>query len=684
MENTMLLEKNLMIVDDDQHILSSLKRLLKQHGYKVYTAESGVEALEKMTSTKVDVVISDQRMPGMLGSELLEVVKQLYPETVRMILSGYSDFKSLTEAINNGEIYKFLSKPLNFDVLLKVLDEAFVRRELILKSSQFTEVFENTCEAIIIIGINHIVYSVNPAFTEITGYSQEEVCGKDFNTLCASGYTPIFKTMWHEVERNSKWKGELYGIRKNGEEFPQWASVSIINDSKGKPIQYVFSFSDISEQKKQAELIEYHAYHDALTGLPDRLLLQDRLDKAFAQAERHQTIFAVIYLDLDRFNMINDTLGHDAGDVLLMEVGKRLNNVIREEDTVARMGGDEFVVLIQQLNRIDSVKIIAQNILTAFEPPVMLGKNELFIHSSLGIVIYPEGGDTPETLLKNAGAAMNQAKKMGGSNFCIYESRMNTDTSVHFTLANQLHKAIDNNELELMYQPQIETVTNRIIGLEALIRWNHPKLGLVSPNYFIPVAEETGLIIPIGEWTLYTACEQFMKLQSLTETSSQLKISINLSAKQFCQQNLPKLFTEAIEHTKIEPHCLEIELTESVLMRQPENNRASLEKLKEMGIKVAVDDFGTGYSSLSYLKKFPIDTLKIDRSFIKDIPFNNDDVEIVTAIIAMAHKLKLKVVAEGVETKEQYDFLKEKDCNIIQGFFFSMPVSAEEIEKMLS
>ncbi|HMC21342.1 MAG TPA: EAL domain-containing protein [Thermoanaerobaculia bacterium] len=441
----------------------------------------------------------------------------------------------------------------------------------------------------------------------------------------------------------------------------------------------------LEDEREASELatveMEHLAYHDALTGLPNRPLFMDRLIMAVAQASRSNQKIAVFFLDLDRFKDINDSLGHSMGDGLLKAVAERIRRCVREGDTVARFGGDEFTLLIPRIDHIDDAAKIAQKILETLKIPFSISDHELFVTTSVGISIYPNDGGDPETLVRNADSAMYRAKDQGRDNYQLYAPAMNARALERLALENMLRKAISHRELVLFYQPIADMKTKTIVGVEALIRWKHPELGLLSPAHFISVAETSGLIIPIGDWVLRTACKQTKMWQKRLD--SHLTVAVNLSARQFQQPNLAEIISEVLEETGLDAKCLELEITESNAMQNAENTIYTLRELKALGVRIAMDDFGTGYSSLNYLKRFPIDTLKLDQSFVREITTDPTDAAIATAVIAMAHSLDLKVIGEGVETEEQFAFLHKQKCDYIQGYLFSPPQAVENLETYL-
>ena len=438
---------------------------------------------------------------------------------------------------------------------------------------------------------------------------------------------------------------------------------------------------DITERKTAQEQMEYQAYHDVLTGLPNRLLFRDRISVALAHARRNRRYVAVMFLDLDQFKLVNDTLGHTVGDGLLQAAAERLVGCVRADDTVARMGGDEFTLLLSDLSDGRAAATVAQKVLESISEPIVVESHELFITTSIGIAIYPEDGGDTETLLKNADRAMYRAKEAGRNNFQFAMRATIDATAGRLSIERSLHHAFERKEFVVHYQPMIESRTRRVVGAEALIRWNHPEFGLMTPDDFIPIAEETGLIYPIGEWVMHTACEQMKRWHDAGHDD--LRVAVNLSARQFQQRDLTTMIERVLAETHYPAAALDVEITESIAMHNAELSLGIMRRLKEMGISISIDDFGTGYSSLSYLKRFPIDTVKIDQNFIRDLSRDSNDGAIISAVISMARALKLRVVAEGVETEEQLAFLLRQHCEVIQGFLYSRPVPAEEFELVL-
>lgn len=544
------------------------------------------------------------------------------------------------------------------------------------------KIFEYSSEGVLITDIKGIILNVNKAFSQVTGYQRDEVVGKTPAILNSRRQGKAFYDgMWHALASVGHWEGEIWNRRKDGEIYLEWLSICAVKNHQGETTNYVAIFSDITVARENEQRLEHLAFYDPLTNLPNRVLFQDRLQQVISRAARNQEMAAIMFLDLDRFKSINDTLGHKAGDELLIEVGERLSGCVRGSDTVARLGGDEFTVIIPDVTDVHHVSAVAQKIIEVVAMPFTLEGQEVFVTTSIGISIYPMGGKTVEALTKSADIAMYHAKSQGRNNFQFFRDAAHADTSALFALENHLRRALERNELEVHYQPQVDIETGRITGMEALLRWHHPKQGDIPPSKFIPLAEETGLIHSIGEWVLRQACAQNKAWQDAGYPP--MRIAVNLSVRQLKQKNLAEKVAEILDDTGLDPNWLELELTESVVMQNAEEAVGLLNQLKSIGVWLSIDDFGTGYSSLSYLKRFPIDTVKIDKSFIHDVDTNEDDAAISQAIIALANSLRLKVIAEGVENNEQLHFLREHQCCDAQGYFFSRPLPPGAITALM-
>lgn len=542
------------------------------------------------------------------------------------------------------------------------------------------KVFENNTEAILITDAKMNIVMVNHAFTEITGYYIEEVLGKNPKLLSSGRHSKeFFEAFWQSLITKDLWRGEIWNKRKNGEIFPEWVTVSVLRDEHLQITHYIAIYLDISERKKEEERINYLANYDVLSGLPNRHLLADRIEQALSSAQRHSSKVAVLFIDLDRFKNINDSLGHDIGDALLKQVAVRLKSCLRRTDTIARQGGDEFVAVLTELESANEVIFAAEKMIESLQEKFTLDDYQLSITPSIGIGIYPDDGKTSVELLRNADLAMYRAKESGRNNFQFYAPEMNTKAVQRLKLENHLRMAITRQQLMVYYQPKINVLSGKMTGMEALLRWQQPDIGFISPAEFIPIAEESGLINEIGDWVLRQACLQARLWQA--QGIDIVPIAVNLSVRQLKQKDFPMHIKTILHDAGLDVSYLELEITESMLMDMGESGSIVLEQLRTAGIKLSLDDFGTGYSSLSRLKNLPLDRLKIDQSFVRDIATDPDDASIVSATAVLAHALNLKVTAEGVETQAQLDFIKSLQCEEYQGYLFSPPIPADEIIK---
>jgi diguanylate cyclase (GGDEF)-like protein/PAS domain S-box-containing protein len=536
-------------------------------------------------------------------------------------------------------------------------------------------VISRSGEGIIISDAKGLIVEVNKAFETITGYSRADALGRNPNFLSSGRQDKEFyRRMWQTLHAEGFWQGEIWNRRKNNEIFPEWLSLSAIRDDGGEITHYVATFSDVTEAKANEARIQHMAHHDFLTGLPNRFLLTDRFKQVAAAAERNETRYALLFIDLDRFKNVNDTLGHSIGDQLLRDVASRLGSIVRGTDTLSRQGGDEFLVLLGEVETPETAAIVARKLMQILGEPFLLDGHPITVTPSIGIAVSPEDGTDLDSLLKHADLAMYDAKQQGRNNYQFFRREMNARSLELLLMESDLRQALRKSEFELHYQPQISVSSGQPQGLEALLRWRHPERGLVSPADFIPMAEETGLILPIGQWVLNTACQQLANWR--TNGWPELRVAVNLSAAQFRQQDLLTQVEAALAAANLPADALELEVTESILMIDAEGTAKMLNALNAMGVTLAIDDFGTGYSSLAYLKRFSVSTLKVDRSFVNGIGIDGEDAAICSAIIGLARSLRLDVVAEGVETQAQYDWLAKAGCHIIQGYFTGRPAPA--------
>ena len=543
-------------------------------------------------------------------------------------------------------------------------------------------VIETANEAVVIADSQFNVTSVNPAFTEITGYGAEDVIGKQPPFLEVLKADPVnHAKMRKAIQRLGHWEGEIWNKRKNGDDYAERLSISSINDDDGRVRQYAALIGDITKRKQDEERIRYQANFDSLTGLPNRTLFVDRLTQALVAMGRKGKKLALMFIDLDGFKLVNDTMGHDIGDLLLKEAAVRLSACVRSGDTVARLGGDEFTVIMPDLADPRNAPMVAQRALDSLAKPFILEGQEAFVSGSIGITIFPDDAADSNELLRNADAAMYRAKERGKANYQFFTADLNEEVRQRLILRNNLVKAIERNELTLHFQPKIELKTRKITGLEALMRWNNAELGSVPPSRFIPVLEETGMALEFGRWIVQAALDQYKAV--VAAGLPPLRIAINLTTRQLREPRFVALIERALSDNKLSPESLEIEVTEMMLMSDASRNVTALGKLHDLGIHIAMDDFGTGYSSLVYLKRYPIDTIKIDRSFIANIAKDPDDAEVVRAIIGMGQSLRRRVAAEGVETEEQLDLLTAYACDEAQGYVIAPPLADDDLIKYL-
>ncbi|WP_220732306.1 EAL domain-containing protein [Shewanella morhuae] len=553
-----------------------------------------------------------------------------------------------------------------------ITSRKLIENELVLSS----QVLNSMNEAVVVADLNYRIRSVNPAFCTITGYTERQINNKHFIHLAYNQQQrELFTTIEQQLLHHKHWVGEIWIRNKHHRAILVWLEINQVIDIKGETSHFVAVFTDITERKKVEEDLRFLASFDTLTGLPNRTLFQDRLSHAISHAHRTQNIVALLFLDLDRFKHINDSMGHPVGDMLLKAVARRLQNAVRDGDTVARLGGDEFTIILEGVATIKAATVIAEKVLKAFQAPFLLDDKSLTISTSIGISLYPSDAEDADSLIKFADTAMYHAKSSGRNNFQFYTHKLNQIATRHVQLEAGLKQAIQRNELSLVYQPKFCVQDGSLTGLEALLRWHHSELGPVSPVEFIPLAEETGIITQIGHWVINHACQQLAQWNDLGFDG--ITIAVNLSARQL-KADIISTIEVALAVSGLPAQSLELELTESMIMGNPQESVSILSQLKALGLTIAVDDFGTGYSSLSYLKRFPIDTLKIDREFVRDITHDPDDAAITSAIIALAHSLELNVVAEGVETQDQLNFLALQGCDQVQGFLLSKPLTADD------
>ncbi|MFC5300072.1 EAL domain-containing protein [Azospira restricta] len=583
----------------------------------------------------------------------------------------------------NGTVIEVRGAPLPGGGFVSIYTDVTARKRAEERLLLAEKVFDNSPEAIMITDLHNRIVSINEAFTQITGFAPGEVLGEDPRILASGRHDrDFYRQMWAALQKTGHWSGEIWDRKKSGDIYPKWMTINAVADqASGQLTHYVAMFADITERKQAEERIHFLAHHDALTELPNRFSLERRLEQALVDARRRDWHVAVLFIDLDRFKVINDTLGHHVGDRLLIDVARRFRDKVRETDMVARLGGDEFVIVLPDLANADAAADVALKIISALLAPIVIDGNELHTSPSIGISLYPDDGLSVEAIMKNADTAMYHAKALGRNNYQFFAEEMNRVASERLSIEARLRQALARQELSLHYQPQFAADGERATGVEALLRWQPPGEGMIEPARFITIAEETGMIVPIGAWVLGEACRQLRRW--LDAGLPPLRVAVNLSARQLRNAELVLTVREVLAETGIPPQLLELEITESAVMDKPEEAIQVLQALKQMGVTLAIDDFGTGYSSLAYLKLFPIDHLKIDRSFVRDIERDPNDAAIAVSTIALAHSLGLRVVAEGVETAAQLQMLRRHGCDEVQGFFLSRPLPAEAATQFL-
>jgi diguanylate cyclase (GGDEF)-like protein/PAS domain S-box-containing protein len=680
---------NILIVEDSQDDCDLLLLELSRAGYvphyeRVETDAAMTAALDRQ---RWDAIVSDYSLPRFNGVDALRLLRSRDPDTPFILVSGTVGERAAVAAMKAGaDDYLMKGDMARFlPALERGLRDAEARRERRIAEERLkisAMVFKGASEGIVITDARRVIIEVNDAFTSVTGYTIEEVLGKT-PELLGSGLNDerFCRTMLQKLARLGHWEEEVWNTRKNGEVYPAWLSITVLRNERRRISHYVGMVADITALKDSQKRLAYLASYDVLTGLPNRSFFNSRLQHAIEAANRRGYLLAVLFVDLDNFKMINDTLGHDNGDRLLVEMANRLKNCIRQEDTLARLGGDEFTVLLENMRDAREGARTAERLVQAASTPFRLSGREVFVSASIGISVFPTDGQDLLTLMKNADTAMYKVKEQGRNSYQFFTEAMNVAVFERLFVEMGLRRAIANQEFFLLYQPAEEIKSGRVVWAEALIRWRHPVLGEVPPVKFIPIAEQAGLIDVIGEWVLKAVCVQ---LKSWSDAGLYpLRIAVNCSGRQFRGEKLHQSVSRALHDAGITGELLTLELTESAVMEEPEQAIKSLGELKQMGVRISIDDFGTGYSSLSHLKRFPLDRLKIDRSFVRDIAIDQDDAAITDAIIALGHGLGLTVVAEGVETAEQLESLKSRGCDEMQGFYCSRPLPPEEFQRLL-
>ena len=711
-----------LIVEDTPASLKLLSDLLTEAGYYVRQAPNGELALWTAQSRPPELILLDVRMPGIDGFEVCRRLKAS-PELNHVpviFLSAQHDTDDKVRGFALGGV-DFIAKPFQAEEILARTD-AHVRlgraqkalaeerahleqrvSERTAELAQLAEslekeveqrraneeflrlasrVFEATLDAVVVTDRAGDIVASNPAFSKISGYAAEEVVGRSVALLHAGEQdAAAFQLMTQSLEHTGHWSGEILARRKNGDTYPGLLSVSVVRDSASQVQNFVVVFMDITERKAEQHLIDFLSYHDALTGLPNRLLARQRFEQMYAAAKREGKCVAVMCLDLDRFKSINDSYGPQVGDKVLQVVARFLTETVREGDTVTRQGGDEFQIILQDDHQFDDTLALAQKILAGLRKELVIDGQQISLTSSIGIAVSPTDGASLDELVRNADTALFRAKEIGRDNYAFFTERMDAEIRDKLAIQGQLRGAIVRGEFEVHYQPQMCLHTGVMLGAEALLRWDNPVLGKVPPNRFIPLAEEYGLVNAIGEWVLESVCAQIKVWHD--QGLGDIKVSVNLSAGQFANDRTVPYVECTLRKYGIAPEYLGLEITEGTVMGDPNKAVAALRRLKDIGVHISLDDFGTGYSSLSYLKRFPIDVLKIDKSFVDDVTTNANDAAIALSVISLAHNLNMRVIAEGVETREQVEFLTARGCDEMQGYYFSRPIGAEAFTALL-
>jgi diguanylate cyclase (GGDEF)-like protein/PAS domain S-box-containing protein len=701
--------KVLVIEDDPNYFILVNERLSqnREPAFELIRSKHMQSGLERLKEGDVDVVLLDLMLPDSEGLNSFTLVHKAFPAVPVIILTSVDDDALAAQAIAHGAQDYLTKGSFDRELLVKSICYAISRNQSQAQLQKYYQENEHSKRTLqdrderfrsLVSNIPGAVYRytlseakewhmefVSDVMKEISGLPPSAFMEKNitayFEKILPQDL-PLLQDAFQKAVREGASFSVDYRVRHVNGDF-RWVHDQgrAIRDGEGKVIHVDGIVSDTTERTKEKERFNQLVYYDALTNLPNRELFVDRLDQAINQVRRKKEIGAVLALDLDHFKRINDTLGHPIGDQLIKAVSVRLMKILFDSDTVTRISGGTFIVLLARVAKVEDAENVANKLLMAFKSPFLINEHELFTSCSIGIAFFPNDGEVSDILIKNADAAMHIAKERGKDRFQLYSSSIANNSFERLVLENSLRRALERQEFRLYYQPQLDLRTGKTIGLEALIRWQHPDLGFIPPMEFIPIAEETGLIHPIGEWVLKTACEQ-KKLWDEQGFKS-LRISVNLSARQFHYANLVDMVGDTIRKSGIDPKCLDLELTESTIMDRLEETTLTLRRLKNMGARISIDDFGTGYSSLMYLKTFPIDTIKIDKSFVNDVTTDPDDQAITQAIISMAHSLKLEVVAEGVETKEQLNLLRSQSCDIIQGYLYSKPIPVNDISPFL-
>jgi len=673
-----------LVVEDAEADFRLVERHLRRQGLDAECVRvASLDALSgALQRNRIDLALVDYHIPGLEIQDSLGRIQADAPGLPVILMSGSIGEEAAVELLKQG-VWDFVLKdrlarlvPAIQRSLREVAEQA-ARREAEEQMRLAAVAFENTLEGIMVADAAHQIISVNRAFTQITGHAPEQILGRDVSALGVDGQDcGFYARIWEWLAEHGNWHGEVWNRRQDGGSYPAWFNIAAVRSSTSTVTHYVGVLTDISERKAAQARIEHMAQHDPLTDLPNRTLLADRMQQAIAHAQRSNRRVALLFVDLDHFKHINDSLGHSIGDRVLMEVSRRLVDEVRASDTVARLSGDEFVILLPEAGGIEGVVRVVSGITNAIAEPIQLEGHRIRLSASIGVSLFPKDGSEGSVLLTNADHAMYHAKAAGRSTYRFFSPEMDEKARERFRIESDLREALLGRQLRLFYQPQVDSHTSRVDGYEALLRWFHPERGLLSPGAFLSVAEETGLIVPIGEWVMKQACAQCSRWHAQGFHGS---VAVNLSARQFGQENLLETVKESLQDANLQGNFLELELTESLLVEPTEATMKLLRDLRQLGVRIAVDDFGTGYSSLSYLKRYPITTLKIAQPFVEEIAVESEDRAIVQAIVTLARAMSLETVAEGVEQASQVQALRDIGADRLQGYHFGKAVPPSEL-----